>query len=38
METQPNPAQNKKYLRKKYKQRKLAKYEIDELKSEIQKD
>ena len=38
METQPNPAQNKKYLRKKYKQRKLAKHEIDELKSEIQKD
>ena len=38
METQPNPAANKKHLRKKYRQRKLAKHEIDELKSEIQKD
>jgi|TARA_B100001964_G_C13851085_1_gene430212 predicted nuclease with TOPRIM domain len=38
METKPNPAQNKKYLRKKYKPKKLAKHEIDELKSEIQED
>ncbi len=38
MKTNPNPAKNKKHLRKKYKPRKLAKHEIDELKKDLQTD